>query len=113
MSYYPYFKQLPHHIAIIMDGNGRWAQRRHLPRMLGHQEGLKAVQRTVRLCTELGVGVLTLFAFSSENWGRPPQEVNGLMSLFLHALQNEIEGLAHSNVQLRVIGSCERFDDEL
>ena len=72
----------PRHLAIIMDGNGRWAKKRHLPRMLGHQEGLKVVRKIVKKCGETGVEALTLFAFSSENWQRPPQEVNHLMTLF-------------------------------
>ena len=82
---------LPKHVAIIMDGNGRWAKQRHLPRMAGHREGLKAVRRTVKSCASMGIEVLTLFAFSSENWQRPLPEVSGLLNLFLFALQNEIE----------------------
>lgn len=103
----------PKHIAIVMDGNGRWAKRKHLPRMAGHRAGVKSVQRTVKTCGELGIEVLTLFAFSSENWRRPASEVGGLMGLFLHALRNEIEKLHQNNVQLRVIGDFERFDIEL
>lgn len=103
----------PRHIAIVMDGNGRWAKQRHLPRMMGHREGFKAVRKIVKACGELKIEVLTLFAFSSENWRRPEQEVNGLMSLFLTALQNEVQKLHENNVQLRVIGDLEKFNSEL
>ncbi|MFZ0219294.1 MAG: isoprenyl transferase [Candidatus Aquirickettsiella sp.] len=103
----------PRHIAIIMDGNGRWAKRRHLPRMLGHQEGVKAVRKVIKLCGEIGIEVLTLFAFSSENWQRPEQEVNYLMTLFLNTLKNEIDKLAKNNVQLRMVGNLERFNQPL
>ncbi|MEN9450811.1 MAG: ditrans polycis-undecaprenyl-diphosphate synthase [Pseudomonadota bacterium] len=103
----------PRHIAIIMDGNGRWAKRRHLPRMLGHQEGVKAVRRVIKLCGEIGIEVLTLFAFSSENWQRPEQEVNYLMTLFLNTLKNEIDKLAKNNVQLRMVGNLQGFNQPL
>lgn len=103
----------PRHIAIIMDGNGRWAKRRHLPRMLGHQEGVKTVRKVIKLCGEMGIEVLTLFAFSSENWQRPEQEVNYLMTLFLNTLKNEIDKLARNNVQLRMVGNLERFNQPL
>lgn len=103
----------PRHLAIIMDGNGRWAKKRHLPRMLGHQEGLKVVRKIVKTCGEKGVEALTLFAFSSENWQRPPQEVNHLMTLFLNTLKGEIEKLNQNNVQLRMVGSLTRFKEPL
>lgn len=103
----------PRHIAIIMDGNGRWAKRRHLPRVLGHQEGVKAVRKVIKICGKIGIEALTLFAFSSENWQRPKQEVNYLMSLFLHTLKNEIDKLAKNNVQLKMIGCLERFKKPL
>lgn len=103
----------PRHIAIIMDGNGRWAKQRHLPRVLGHQEGVKAVRKVIKLCGEIGIEVLTLFAFSSENWQRPEQEVNYLMTLFLNTLKNEIDKLAKNNVQLRMVGNLERFNQPL
>src|SRR6185312_468974 len=103
----------PKHVAIIMDGNGRWAKQRHLPRMAGHREGLKAVQRIVKACGERGIEVLTLFAFSQENWQRPTLEVSGLLNLFLIALRNEVEKIHKNNVQLRVIGDFSRFDAEL
>lgn len=99
----------PRHLAIIMDGNGRWAKKRHLPRILGHKEGLKSVHKIVKKCAELEIEVLTLFAFSSENWQRPAEEVNHLMTLFLNTLKNEIEKLNQNNVQLRMVGSLERF----
>ena len=95
----------PRHIAIIMDGNGRWAKQRHLPRVLGHQEGVKAVRKVIKTCGKIGIEVLTLFAFSSENWQRPEQEVNYLMSLFLNTLKSEISKLAKNNVQLKMIGA--------
>jgi undecaprenyl diphosphate synthase len=104
---------LPKHVAIIMDGNGRWAQQRHLPRIAGHQAGAKAVKEIVRLCGEKGIGVLTLFAFSSENWGRPLDEVNFLMELFLKTLHGETKNLHKNNVQLRIIGDQTRFNKKL
>jgi len=103
----------PRHIAIIMDGNGRWAKRRHLPRVLGHQEGVKAVRKVIKYCGEIGIEVLTLFAFSSENWQRPEQEVNYLMTLFLNTLKNEIDKLAKNNVQLKMVGNLEGFNSPL
>lgn len=105
--------KLPRHVAIIMDGNGRWAKKRHLPRIAGHKEGLNAVRRVVKACGEVGIEVLTLFAFSSENWRRPSEEVNGLLGLFLTALQGEVRKLNENNVQLRVIGDRNRFGKTL
>jgi undecaprenyl diphosphate synthase len=96
-----------------MDGNGRWAKRRHLPRMLGHQEGVKAVRKVIKLCGEMKIEALTLFAFSSENWQRPEQEVNYLMTLFLNTLKNEIDKLTKNNVQLRIVGNLEGFNQPL
>lgn len=96
--------QLPRHIAIIMDGNGRWAKQRNLPRHAGHIAGVETVREVVRISAELGIGVLTLFAFSSENWRRPREEVGLLMNLFLTALQREITRLHKNQVQLRIIG---------
>ncbi|MCC8536923.1 polyprenyl diphosphate synthase [Xanthomonas axonopodis pv. poinsettiicola] len=100
---------VPRHIAIIMDGNGRWAQRRRRPRMIGHRAGARAVNRTIDFCLEKGVGALTLFAFSSENWGRPQEEVDALMKLFLHALDREVDELQRRGVQVRFIGERGRF----
>ncbi|WP_017162521.1 polyprenyl diphosphate synthase [Xanthomonas phaseoli] len=100
---------VPRHIAIIMDGNGRWAQRRRRPRVIGHRAGARAVNRTIDFCLEKGVSALTLFAFSSENWGRPQDEVDELMKLFLHALDREVEELQRRGVQVRFIGDRSRF----
>ncbi len=103
----------PRHLAVIMDGNGRWAQQRHMSRVLGHREGLKVVRKIVKKCGELGIEVLTLFAFSSENWRRPIGEVRSLMRLFANALKNEIAKLNKNRVQLRVIGKRDRFSKAL
>jgi undecaprenyl diphosphate synthase len=94
----------PHHVAIIMDGNGRWAKARGLPRAAGHRRGADAVRRVVRGAGELGVPVLTLFAFSTENWTRPVDEVNDLMGLLRHYLRSELEELRRNGARLRVIG---------
>jgi len=104
---------LPKHIGIIMDGNGRWAKKRLLPRFVGHQKGLNAVKRIVSYCSEVGVEALTLFAFSTENWKRPQDEVNKLMGLFLKALQKEVGKLSENNVQLRIIGNRSAFNEEI
>jgi undecaprenyl diphosphate synthase len=96
--------QVPQHVAIIMDGNGRWAKRRALPRPAGHQAGIKPVRATVEYCAQHGVRALTLFAFSSENWRRPPDEVSGLMSLFFEALEREIAELDANGIRLKFIG---------
>lgn len=104
---------LPRHIAIIMDGNGRWAKQRHLPRVAGHKVGVDAVRKTVESCAKKGIEVLTLFAFSSENWRRPETEVNYLMELFIAALEREAQNLHKQNIQLRIIGDRTRFDDKL
>ncbi|MDE2137970.1 MAG: di-trans,poly-cis-decaprenylcistransferase [Gammaproteobacteria bacterium] len=96
---------LPGHIAITMDGNGRWAAARGVPRAAGHKAGLKPVRMCIEECTHLGVGALTLFAFSSENWGRPPEEVGSLMSLFLEALDSEVAELHEKGVRLRFVGA--------
>lgn len=103
----------PKHIAIIMDGNGRWAKQRHFPRFIGHQKGLNAVKRVVSYCSEIGVEALTLFAFSTENWKRPSDEVNKLMGLFLKALQKEVSKLSENNVQLRIIGDKSAFSEDI
>ncbi|AZR23589.1 di-trans,poly-cis-decaprenylcistransferase [Xanthomonas vasicola] len=105
----PSAADVPRHIAIIMDGNGRWAQRRRRPRVIGHRAGARAVNRTIDFCLEKGVSALTLFAFSSENWGRPQDEVDALMKLFLHALDREVEELQRRGVQVRFIGDRSRF----
>ncbi len=104
---------LPRHIAIIMDGNGRWANRRQLPRIAGHRAGVENVRVIVQRCAELGIDVLTLFAFSSENWRRPPTEVGLLMDLFSVALEQEVEKLSDNGVRLRVIGDRTQFPRKL
>jgi undecaprenyl diphosphate synthase len=106
----PAHGDVPRHVAIIMDGNGRWAKRQHLPRIAGHRRGVEAVRATVRACAERGVGFLTLFAFSSENWRRPAEEVALLMQLFQMALTNEVEKLHRNGVRLKVVGDTRRFD---
>ena len=100
----------PRHIAIIMDGNGRWAKNRHLPRTLGHVKGAKVVRPLVKACTERGITHLTLFAFSTENWRRPMEEVGTLMGLLKLYLQKEIGDLRAQGVRLRVIGDTSKFD---
>jgi undecaprenyl diphosphate synthase len=105
--------RLPRHVAIVMDGNGRWAQQRSLPRTAGHREGAKAARRVVQACGERGIKVLTLFAFSSENWRRPRPEVDVLMNLFLTTLRSEIRRLDKTNVRLRFIGDPGAFSDTL
>ncbi|BAP56040.1 undecaprenyl pyrophosphate synthetase [Thioploca ingrica] len=105
--------RLPRHIAIIMDGNGRWAKQRFLPRYAGHKVGIETVRRVIRLCAEHHIEVLTLFAFSSENWRRPQQEVSFLMDLFITALQQEVNNLHKNQVRLRIIGAREAFPQKL
>jgi len=100
---------IPRHLAIIMDGNGRWAIKRRRPRMVGHRAGGQAARRAVDFCLQQGIQTLTLFAFSSENWGRPKDEVNALMKLFLRALEREVDELDRREVRLRFIGERERF----
>jgi undecaprenyl diphosphate synthase len=104
---------LPRHIAIIMDGNGRWAKQRLLPRVAGHKAGVEVVRQIVKRCIEKKIEVLTLFAFSSENWQRPEQEVSYLMNLFLTALEREAKKLHEQNIQLRIIGDRSRFEPTL
>ena len=104
---------IPRHIAIIMDGNGRWAQQRRRPRLIGHRAGARAVRTCVEFCLDRGVGALTLFAFSSENWNRPAEEVGGLMKLFLGALDREVDELHRLGARLRFIGDRSRFDAAL
>ncbi len=109
----PAARAIPRHIAIILDGNGRWATERHLPRTAGHRKGVDAVRSTVELCGRLGVEYLTLFAFSSENWRRPAEEVSLLMRLFISALQREVSQLHGNGVRLRIVGDRSRFDPRL
>jgi undecaprenyl diphosphate synthase len=104
---------LPEHIAIVMDGNGRWAEARGEPRTFGHRAGIEPVRVTIRECSRLGVGALTLFAFSSENWRRPETEVSTLMAIFMDALDREVEELHANQVRLRVIGNRQRLSVRL
>jgi undecaprenyl diphosphate synthase len=109
----PEVRAIPRHLAIIMDGNGRWAGKRFMPRVAGHSEGLGAVRKIVQECRQLGVEYLTLFAFSSENWRRPPEEVSFLMKLFLKSLKVEVSRLAENDIRLRLIGDLSRFDSAI
>ena len=104
---------LPRHVAIIMDGSGRWARHRRLPRVAGHRAGIGAVKEVVQACGEKGIEVLTLFAFSSENWRRPPEEVERLMGLFITALDQEARRLHEHNVRLEVVGERRALNDVL
>lgn len=104
---------IPQHVAIVMDGNGRWAKQRLLPRVAGHKRGVDAVRRTVQACCELGVRHLTLFAFSSENWRRPADEVSLLMRLFIRVLRRDVESMHRENIRLRIIGDVSAFEPEL
>ncbi|HZI83896.1 MAG TPA: polyprenyl diphosphate synthase [Casimicrobiaceae bacterium] len=106
-------RAVPRHVAIIMDGNGRWAKQRMLPRVAGHRKGVEAVRATVRACIERGVEFLTLFAFSSENWRRPPDEVSILMQLFLRTLEQEVAKLHDNGIRFRVIGDTARFESRI
>lgn len=103
----------PRHIAIILDGNGRWAQQRRLPRVAGHTRGVDAVRTTVEACVKRGVSHLTLFAFSSENWRRPSDEVSFLMRLFVMVLEREVARMHANNIRLRIIGDISRFDKRI
>jgi undecaprenyl diphosphate synthase len=105
--------QVPRHIAVIMDGNGRWAKKRFLPRVAGHKRGVEVVRDIVKQCASIGVEYLTLFAFSSENWRRPQEEVSFLMGLFMEALQQEVSKLHKNNIRLVMIGDHSRFDESL
>jgi undecaprenyl diphosphate synthase len=109
----PETRRVPRHVAIIMDGNGRWAKQRFLPRMAGHKRGAEAVRTTVRACGVRGVEYLTLFAFSSENWRRPPDEVSFLMQLFAGALEQEVGKLHENGIRFKVIGDLGPFDSKL
>jgi undecaprenyl diphosphate synthase len=104
---------LPRHVAIIMDGNGRWAQQRFRPRVIGHRAGARAVNSCIDFCIARGIGALTLFAFSSENWGRPSQEIDALMKLFLGALEREVAELHRRGVRIRFIGERSRFAEAI
>ena len=105
--------EIPNHIAVIMDGNGRWARKRFLPRVAGHKRGVETVRDIVKQCAKLNVKFLTLFAFSSENWRRPDDEVSFLMGLFMDALKREVAKLNENNIRLVLIGDRSRFSPEL
>jgi len=105
--------EVPRHIAIIMDGNGRWAKQRFLPRIAGHKRGVENVRNAVRACAERGIEFLTLFAFSSENWRRPQEEVSLLMQLFVAALEQEIVKLSENGIRFKVIGDLSRFKSQI
>jgi undecaprenyl diphosphate synthase len=109
----PEARPVPRHVAIIMDGNGRWAKQRHLPRVAGHRRGVEAVRAIVRACIERGIPYLTLFAFSSENWRRPQDEVSILMDLFLRALEQEVAKLDENGIRFKVAGDISRFDPRI
>jgi len=102
---------VPEHVAIIMDGNGRWAGERGLPRHLGHREGMKAVRETISAAVEAGIRILTMFAFSTENWKRPPQEVSALMRLLQHYARRESDELSRQGVEVHVLGELDRMDE--
>jgi undecaprenyl diphosphate synthase len=105
----PLISNMPQHVAIVMDGNGRWAAKRFLPRIAGHQQGVVALRRCVKACVERGIGVLTVFAFSSENWNRPAEEVSGLMDLLVRAVASEVPELQQNGVQLHFVGERQRL----
>ncbi len=109
----PEISKVPRHVAVIMDGNGRWATKRFLPRVAGHVKGVEAVRGLVEACALRGVEYLTLFAFSSENWRRPQEEVTLLMRLFMTALEREVSKMHANNIRLKVVGDLSRFDDKL
>lgn len=109
----PAASEVPHHIAIIMDGNGRWATKRFLPRVAGHAKGVETVRAVVEACALRGVEYLTLFAFSSENWRRPEEEVSVLMRLFVTALEREVAKMHANGIRLKVVGDLDRFDAKL
>ena len=109
----PEVAEVPRHVAIIMDGNGRWATKRFMPRVAGHVKGVEAVRGVVEACALRGVEYLTLFAFSSENWRRPEEEVSLLMRLFVTALEREVSKMHANNIRLKVVGDLSRFDPKL
>ena len=109
----PASADVPRHIAIIMDGNGRWAKRRLMPRVAGHRKGVEALRGVIRACAERGVSHLTVFAFSSENWRRPQEEVTLLMELFMRALENEVAKLHENGIRFRVIGDLAGFSERI
>jgi len=109
----PLTGEIPNHVAVIMDGNGRWAKKRFLPRVAGHKRGVEVVRELVKQCATIGVNYLTLFAFSSENWRRPAEEVSFLMGLFMEALNSEVKKLHENNIRLIMIGDRSKFESAL
>jgi undecaprenyl diphosphate synthase len=109
----PEVGDVPRHLAIIMDGNGRWARKRFMPRVAGHKRGVDILRKVIRACIDRGIEYLTVFAFSSENWRRPPEEVSFLMNLFVAALSDEVERLHENGIRLKVIGDLSRFEPRL
>src|SRR5262245_24506854 len=103
----------PHHIAIVMDGNGRWASKRFLPRLAGHRQGMESLRRCIRACAARGVKVLTVYAFSTENWNRPADEVSGLMELLANALAKEVPQLKADGVKLFFVGERQGLSDKV
>ncbi len=104
---------MPKHVAIIMDGNGRWAKKRLLPRIIGHTNGVKTVKNIVELSRKLNIRVLTLYAFSTENWTRPEEEVKGLMSLLKKYLKNELENMKNNNISFKILGDISKFSQDI
>ncbi len=109
----PSLNTVPHHVAIVMDGNGRWAKRRLMPRIAGHRQGVESLRRCIRACAKRGVGVLTVFAFSSENWGRPQDEVSGLMELMGKALVREVPELKQVGIRLHFVGNRQGLPERM
>ena len=109
----PSLSTVPHHVAIVMDGNGRWAKRRLMPRIAGHRQGVESLRRCIRACVKRGVGVLTVFAFSSENWGRPQDEVSGLMELMGKALVREVPELKEAGIRLHFVGDRQGLPERM
>lgn len=110
---FPSERELPKHIAIIMDGNGRWAKKRFMPRIAGHKEGVKSARMAVEVCARSNISALTLFAFSSENWNRPRKEVDLLMDLFIKSLSEEAKSINENNIRMKIIGDRSAFTDKL
>ena len=113
MANAPSLSTVPHHVAIVMDGNGRWAKRRLMPRIAGHRQGVESLRRCIRACVKRGVGVLTVFAFSSENWGRPQDEVSGLMELMGKALVREVPELKEAGIRLHFVGDRQGLPERM
>jgi undecaprenyl diphosphate synthase len=113
MSSTPTLKQVPYHLAIIMDGNGRWAKARGLPRLAGHRAGTENLRRTLKACVRHGIKILTIYAFSTENWGRPAEEVRGLMTILEQVIERELKELHEQGVQIRHIGRSENVSPRL